>query len=90
MTELEKWIQKNQPFKKISRLEKYRDEINELINRSYTQNQVVEFLKDIHKIEVTQSALSQFLKKKNKTKQEKEKRKEESIKKIEIEEWLKK
>lgn len=90
--ELEKWIQKNQPLKKISKLEKYRNEINELISRSYTQNQVVEFLKDVYKIEVSRQSISAFLKNehtiKNKKKEVKNTKTDNS--KIDIADWLKK
>ena len=59
---LEKWLAKNDPAKKISRFDTYRDDINILISKNFTQVQICEYLKEAYNIEVTRSNLSKYLK----------------------------
>lgn len=64
---LEKWLEKNPPLKKKSNLYEYKEEIVRLLGLNYTQNQIVAYLKDIHKVETTQQNVSSFLKREQKT-----------------------
>ncbi len=62
MSKLKNWIAKNKPARKISKFEKYRDEINMLVKQNYTQKQICKYLFEIYNIETTRENLSQFLK----------------------------
>lgn len=58
---LERWLNKNKPSKKISILTEYKDDIFELINLNYTQDQIIKFLSDEYKVKTTQQNLSSFI-----------------------------
>ncbi len=62
MNKLEKWLVKNKPLKKKSNLHDYKEEILKMVELNYTQNQICEYLKDIHQVETTQQNVSSFLK----------------------------
>lgn len=62
MGKLEKWLEKNKPLKRKSNLLEFHDEITRLNELGYTQNQISEYLKEVHETETTQQNLSKFLK----------------------------
>ena len=65
---LESWIAKNKPARKISKLEKYQEEINMLVAQNYTQKQICKYLFEVYNIETTRENLSMYLKRrKNKS-----------------------
>ncbi|MFA6177925.1 MAG: hypothetical protein WC694_03495 [Candidatus Paceibacterota bacterium] len=61
-SKLEKFLKQNKPLKKTSKLDIYRSEIVELQTLKFTQNQICEYLKEAHQIEVTRQYISFFLK----------------------------
>jgi hypothetical protein len=60
---LKKWMEKNKPGENhTSFLHSHLEEIRELLKNGYTQNQIVQFLRDVHNVETTRQNLSFFLK----------------------------
>lgn len=58
------WLSKNSPKKRASKLEAHRETIMDLINKGYTQNQVVTYLRSVCNIKTTQPNVHKFLAKK--------------------------
>lgn len=87
------WLSKNPPKKRASKLEAHRETIMDLIDKGYTQNQVVSYLRSVHNIKTTQPNLHKFLAKKvhvlNTNKVIKAQKKEEIKGKVNLDEHFK-
>ena len=61
MTNLEKFKKNVKPRKRVSKLNKYRDEIEELLVDRYTHQQICEYLQSSYNIEVSRQYLSNYI-----------------------------